>query len=89
MKVIVHKVLPWRQSKYNDSEYMRVAFKKYDGEKGSVYLNLTKNTTDNKWQSWIPYLQEGNVLNVTMHTSGNINQFEPFQVIDIKERNKV
>ena len=88
MKLIVWNVGPWQGSKYNDAEYKRIAFKREDGEKGTIYLNLTKNCAAEMWQKWIPYLKEGNVLNVTMHPNGNVNQFDHFYAVDIKAKNK-
>lgn len=87
MKVIVWKVLDWKNSQYGDSQYMRVAFKPVDGGK-QVYLNLTNNTEASKYENWLPYLKEGNVLEVTMHPNGHVNQFQAFSPIDIKEKNK-
>ena len=87
-RLIVWKVSDWMPSKMNDHDYMRIAFKKYDGSKGTVYLNLTKNCEDAKWQQWVPYLKEGNVLDVTLQPNGNVNQFAPFRPIDIKPKNK-
>lgn len=85
--VVVWKVLDWQPSKFGDSQYLRVAFKPTDGSK-QVYLNLTNNTESGKWNNWIPYLKEGNVLSVTMHPNGHVNQFAPFQVVDIKNVNQ-
>ena len=48
MKLIVWSVGPWQGSKYNDAEYKRIAFKREDGEKGTIYLNLTKNCAAKK-----------------------------------------
>jgi hypothetical protein len=87
INAVVWKTRPWELSKFNGSLYMRVAFKPIDGSK-QVYLNLTKNTEDAKWQNWMPYLKEGNVLSITMHPSGHVNQFAEFRPVDIKPVNK-
>lgn len=86
-EVVVWKVMDWQNSKFGDSQYMRVAFKPTDGSK-QVYLNLTNNTERSKWENWVPYLKEGNVLAVTMHPNGHVNQFEQFRPVDIKAKNK-
>lgn len=84
---VVWKVLDWKPSTFNGSLYKRVAFKPVDGSK-QVYLNLTQNTEPNKWQNWLPYIKEGNVLSVTLHPNGHVNQFAEFRPKDIKEVNK-
>lgn len=87
IQAVVWKVMDWQPSKFGDSLYKRVAFKPTDGSK-QVYLNLTQNTERGKWENWVPYLKEGNVLEVTLHPNGHVNQFEAFRPVDIKEKNK-
>lgn len=90
MKVIVLKVSEWRQSIKNDALYKRITFEIMDQPGKYVHLNLTQNCAPIKWQQWLPYLKPGNVLDVTMQSNNrNVNQFQHFYPINIKERNKV
>lgn len=88
MKLIVWKVKEWAPSKHSDYEYRRVMFKDPETNK-TVYLNLTKNTVPSNWQRWDQYLKEGNLLDVVINpNTGNVNQFEAFQVVEVKDKNK-
>lgn len=88
MKLVVWKVNDWAPSKHNGYDYRRVMFKDDETNK-TIYLNLTKNTSPQNWQYWDQYLKEGNVLDVVINpNTGNVNQFEAFQVVEVKEKNK-
>jgi hypothetical protein len=84
-EVVIWKVMPWRNSKFGDYQTKRIAMKPTDGSK-QVYLNLSNNRS---YQHWLPYLKEGNILLVTMHPNGYVNQGEQFRSVDIKAKNKV
>lgn len=94
MKLIVWKVAGWKPinfgSKKGMGDYLRVAFKKYDGSKGTVYLNLPEVKLYGRCVDWLPYLKEGNILDCQVQPNGtNVNYYSPFTIIDVKEGNKV
>lgn len=88
-RLIVWKVMDWKPSKFSDYDYKRVAFKSYDKhEKGTFYLDITKNTQSSNWSSWEKVAKEGNILDVGMKPDGKVNQFSPFNIYQIKPVNQ-
>lgn len=84
--VKVLKVFDWKQSQFSDGDYKRIVFELLDQPKIYVYLNLLKKE---QWVAWNQACAPGNLLEVVIRpNTHNVNQFESFRVLQIKEINK-
>lgn len=80
MRVAVLKKGTWKQSKFNYGKNLRVTCEDIDNPKKYVYLNLTEE--QGIVNKWLPYIKEGNVLEVSLiQGTNNINKFTQFQII--------
>jgi hypothetical protein len=89
VKLIVWKVVGYKTANLGanaGNEYLRVAMKSIgEGDPNTYYLNLPKNYQ--RFNEWLPYMKEGNVLEVNLQSNGkNVNFYMPFNVIkQVKE----
>lgn len=93
MQLIVWKTNEWKPIRFGQhagqGNYMRIVLKRRDGEKGSIYLNLPDSSVFIRSNEWIPYMKEGNIIDCQLQANGNnVNYFQPFTVIQVKEVNK-